>query len=934
MIGTSVLHYRILSQLGSGGMGIVYEAEDTKTGRKVALKVLPESLGFSPDAAERFWREANLVGSLNHPNICTIHDSGEYEGRPFLVMELLEGDSLKSLIRGEPLPLGQILDVGCQIADALETAHAKGIVHRDIKPANIFITKRGQAKLLDFGVATAGHTHIAALDETRIVSDALTTPGTAIGSVNYMSPEQTRGEALDGRTDLFSLGLVLYEMATGRQAFGGQTTAVVGDAILNRDPVPPRTINPAMLPELEHVITRALEKDRRMRYQTAADMLSELSRLRRETSGRTAAATAAGPAAASAPAARGSRAGLFAGAAIALLAVAAVLAVVAFFVWRPTTARTFTERDTILIADFVNTTGDTVFDDALKQAVSVQLQQTPFVTLVPDQSVQRALRLMARPVDEPLTSALARDLCQRAGAKATVEGSIAALGSGYVITIGVHNCQTGASLVQEQVQASSKEDVLTQVDAALTSLRKGLGESLASIHEYDVPITEATTASIEALKAYGQAGRTRQTRGDEEAIPYYEQAIARDPNFALAYAKLGVVSSNVGRLDAAKAYTQKAYDLRDRVSEYERLHITWSHATRVLKDPALARTTLEMMTTAYPRDFAARNNLGVLLMGQAQYDAALKEYLAAAEIAPNEALPLTNSAYALLFLGRHDEGIAMIERALAARPTPTLAILRWVVASMRGDPRAAEYEMAARQLAGPTQLLFAESNLAVWEGRLKDYSAILEQLRVQVRANPDAGALQGLDAAETITMAVLQRGPWIAKLKALATLPDLPPQGVSQIAAGLAIVGETDTVRRLLPRLDKADMNDAQQAQPAVVSRALVAAAGGRLNEATAEIETYLARVPGALELHYYLGLVRERSGQIDGAIASYRVAALGVNVLGPSPAVMGAKLALALLLKQKGDTAGANALFDDLAKQWSKADADFEMLKTVRANR
>ncbi|MCR4373475.1 MAG: tetratricopeptide repeat protein, partial [Acidobacteria bacterium] len=620
------------------------------------------------------------------------------------------------------------------------------------------------------------------------------------------------------------------------------------------------------------------------------------------------------------------------------LAAIAVLAVAGFFFWRSTTAPTFVERDSILIADFANTTGDPVFDDALKQAVSVQLQQTPFVTLVPDQSVQRTLRLMARPVDEPLTSALARDLCQRVGAKATVEGSIAPLGSSYVIAIGVHNCETGASIAQTQVQAASKEEVLTQVGAALTSLRKGLGESLASIQKYDVPITEATTASIEALKAYGEAGRLRQTRGDEAAIPYYEKAIQLDPDFALAYAKLGVLSSNVGRLEQARTHTQKAYDLRDRVSEYERLYITWSHATRVLNDPALARTTLEMMTTAYPRDFTARNNLGVLLMGQARYEAALTEYLAAAGIAPGEPLPLSNAAYALLFLGRYDEGIAMIGRALAARPNPSLALslalLRWVAAAVRGDARADEYETAARQLATPTQFMFAESNLAAWEGRLKDYSAILEQLRVQVRASPDAGALQGLDAAETITMAVLQRGPWVNRLKALASLPDLPPQGVSQIAAALAIVGEFDTVRRLLPRVARSDMDDPQQAQPAVVSRALAAAAEGRTSDAATLLETYIAKAPRAMDLHYYLGLVRERGGLLEEAIASYTVATTAVNIVGPSPAVMSAKLALGLLLKKTGDTAGANAQFDDLLKQWSKADADFEMLRTVKANR
>ncbi|HQX82164.1 MAG TPA: serine/threonine-protein kinase, partial [Vicinamibacterales bacterium] len=454
MVGTSVLQYRIIRQLGSGGMGIVYEAEDTKLNRKVALKFLPESLVMSSEAADRFGREAKLAGSLNHPNICTVHESGLYEGRQFFVMELLEGDSLKTLIQDKPLPIEQILDVGCQIADALEVAHTKGIVHRDIKPANIFITTRGQAKLLDFGVATAGPEHMAAGDDTRVAAEALTTPGTAIGSVNYMSPEQARGEVTDGRTDLFSLGLVLYEMATGRQAFGGQTTAVVFDSILNRDPVPVLQINPAVPADLEHVITRALEKDRKMRYQTAADMLSELSRLRRDTSS-TNVATAA-TAAASVPAPKPKSKALLLG-----IPVVAVL-VAAFFFWQSTRTPAFTERDTIIIADFDNTTGDAVFDDALRQAVAVQLQQTPFVTLLADQSVQRTLRLMSRAADEPLTSAVAREICQRSGAKASVEGSIAPLGTNYVITIGVHNCMTGASLAQQQVQAASKEDVLTQ----------------------------------------------------------------------------------------------------------------------------------------------------------------------------------------------------------------------------------------------------------------------------------------------------------------------------------------------------------------------------------------------------------------------------------------------------------------------------------------
>lgn len=929
MQGTLVHQYKILRQLGSGGMGVVYEAEDTRLGRTVAIKFLPESLHLSPEVSERFDREAKLAGALSHPNICTVHDSGIFEGRRFFVMERLEGDSLKGLIKGEPMPVDQILDVGCQIADALDAAHTKGIVHRDLKPANIFITTRGQAKLLDFGVATAGTAHAVA-DETHVASESLTMPGTAIGSVNYMSPEQARGELLDGRTDLFSLGLVLYEMATGRQAFGGQTTAVVFDAILNRDPVPVQQVNPAIPVELEHIITRALEKDRRMRYQTAADMQSELTRLRRDTTNRTA-ATVAAPAAPSTTSPRASSTVP----ALGVLAVLGVLAIAAaaYWYWQGTKTPAFTERGLIVIAEFDNKTGDEVFDDALRQAVSVQLQQTPFVTLLPEQTIQRTLRLMSLPLVEPLTSAVAREVCQRAGAKASVEGSIAPLGSAYVITLGVYNCESGGALAQEQVQASSKEEVLTQVGLAVTSLREGLGESLASIQKYDVPITEATTRSLDALKAYGQAHKTRQTRGDEAAIPFYQQAVSLDPQFALAHAKLGVLSANIGRTADARTYTEQAYALRDRVSTYERLYIEWSYATRVSDDPAAARRTLEMMVDAYPGDFTARNNLGVLFLQAAEFEKGLEQYQAAMAIAPGEPLPMSNAAYALLFLGRFDDAFALVEEVLALRPDPNLAMMRWSVARMNAHPRAQEFEATARTMASPQQLLFAETSMAVWEGRLADYRRAVAQLRSQMLGNPDPAVAEGLAAAETITMAVVQRGEWVARLKALLT-SNMLPEGLPQLASALAIIGDMNAVRPLLPRLEAVDPKDPSQAQPATVARALVAAADGRLKEAETLIETYLAQHPRSVDLHYYLGLARERAGAIDDAVGSYRMAIQMRNVLGPNPAIMGARLALGQLLKQKGDIAGANEQFDTLAKQWEKADADFYMLKVLAESR
>lgn len=918
MVGTLVHQYRILGALGTGGMGVVYEAEDTKLGRKVALKFLPDTLRLAPEAAERFEREARLAGSLNHPNICTIHDSGTFEGRQFIVMELLEGQSLKQMIHGQPLALDVILTVGFQIADALDAAHAKGIVHRDLKPANIFVTSRGQAKLLDFGVATAGQEHTAA-DVTRVASDVLTTPGTAIGSVNYMSPEQARGEVLDGRTDLFSLGLVLYEMAAGHQAFGGQTTAVVFDAILNRDPQPLRDANPSVPTELDHVITRALEKDRKLRYQTAADMRAELSRLRRDTDGRTA-ATAGVPVATPTQSRKTVPLALVAAAVV-------VLAAAAWFFWPRGAAGTFAERDSVVIADFANSTGDPVFDDALRQAVAVQLQQSPYITLLPDQTVQRTMRLMAKRPDEPLTSALTRELCQRAGAKASVEGSIASLGTAYVVTLGVHNCATGASIAQEQAQASSKETVLATMGDVVRKVREGLGESLASIEKYDVPIAEATTSSLDALKAYGLANKARQTRGDEASIGFFEQAIGLDPQFALAHAKLGVVYANIGRLADAVKSTERAYELRDRVSEYERLYITWSWATRVKVDKQLARQALEQMVAAYPGDFPARNNLGVLFINEASFDKALEQYEAAERLAPGEPLPISNKAYVLLFLGRYEDAFAATERALSIRPDPNLAISRWLVAYMRNDSRAPQFEQAARQLAAREQLLFVESNLAIWDGRLKGYSEIVGQLRTILGAN-DAAAGEALRAAEVITMAVVQGGSWVPKLKSLIGTLDGP--GLAQGAAALALVGDLPRVRSLVAKLRATDPNDANAHQPAMVALAFLAQSEGRTAEAVASLESLLVQRPRAFELHYYIGRLKELGGDTEGAIANYTRTVDSVNVLGPNPAVVSARLALIPLLRAKGDTAGAQAHIDALTQQWRRADADFAPKATL----
>ena len=421
---------------------------------------------------------------------------------------------------------------------------------------------------------------------------------------------------------------------------------------------------------------------------------------------------------------------------------AVIVGAAGYYFWHATRTPAFTERDTVVVSDFANTTGDPVFDDALKQALSVQLQQTPYLTLLPDLRVQRTLKLMQRQPDQPITPQVARELCQRVGAKATFEGSISSLGSDYVVTIGVHNCQTGAALAEQQVQVRTKEEVLSSLGKATTALRKSLGESLASIQKYDVPVTEATTSSLEALKAYGLANKTRYTRGDEASIPFFQKAVEIDPDFALGYAKLAVVLGNIGRTDDSKMYAQKAYDMKDRVSEYERLYITWNYDTKVLQDPKKTRETLELMTASYPRDYAAQNNLGVYYISRNEFTQAAEHYRAAIDIAPDEPLPMSNLAYSLFFLNQRPEAYKWAEKSLAIRPAGDLAVTRWFVARLYGDPEQAAFEAAARKIASPDQMLGADATLAAWDGRLKDYGRIEEELRARARAAHDEGTRQ------------------------------------------------------------------------------------------------------------------------------------------------------------------------------------------------